>query len=66
MLNYNILFEIELKKIVTEEIGRIVDLLSSGISVVDYAEYKQQVGKIQGLKAALDYCDEVKTIISQR
>ena len=66
MLNYNNLFEQELRKLISEETERITDVLASGMSVIDYSDYKQQVGKIQGLRAALDYCEEVRSIISKR
>jgi hypothetical protein len=65
MLTYNTLFEHELKKIILAEIERVADVLANG-SPIDYAEYKQQVGRIQGLRAALDYCDEASSIISKR
>jgi len=65
MLTYNTLFEHELKKIILAEIERVTDILANG-SAIDYAEYKQQVGRIQGLRAALDYCDEASSIISKR
>ena len=65
MLTYNTLFEHEFKKIILAEIERVTDILASG-SAIDYADYKQQVGRIQGLRAALDYCDEASSIISKR
>jgi hypothetical protein len=65
MLTYNSLFEHELKKIILSEIERLTDVLANG-SPIDYADYKQQVGRIQGLKQALDYCDEATSIISKR
>jgi hypothetical protein len=65
MLKYDSVFERELKKIVLAEIARVSDILANG-SPIDYADYKQHVGRIQGLKATLEYCDEASTIISQR
>jgi hypothetical protein len=65
MMNINILFAVELKKILEEEIERIKDVLSTG-TPVDYAEYKQHVGRLQGMRSVIDYCDEVQTKISNR
>jgi hypothetical protein len=65
MLNYNNLFEIEFRKIVEEELLKAREGLGNGFAA-DYADYKMQVGKMKGLKLALDYCDEVQSIISRR
>jgi len=66
MLNYQNLFEIELKKLIISEQDRIKDNLSNGLSVVDFAEYRHQVGKLLGLKSALDLCEEANSILSKR
>ena len=66
MLNQNIQFEIELKKLIDVVIERIKDNLSYGLSVVDYADYKHQVGKILGLRSVLELSEEAKSILSKR
>jgi hypothetical protein len=66
MLNYQNLFEIELKKLIILEQDRLKDNLCNGLSVVDFAEYRHQVGKLQGLQSVLDLCDEVNSILSKR
>jgi len=66
MFNYNNLFESELRKSVEEEIDRLKDNLSNGLSVVDYPEYKHQVGKIAGLRTVLELCDEVQSKLSKK
>jgi len=66
MFNYNNLFENELRKSVEEEIDRLKDNLSNGLSVVDYPEYKHQVGKIAGLRTVLELCDEVQSKLSKK
>ena len=66
MLNQNIQFEIELKKLINDEIERIKDNLSSGLSVVDYADYRHQVGKILGLRSVSELCEEVQSILAKR
>jgi len=66
MLNYNTQFENELKKLIQEEISRISDNLSNGLSIVDYPDYKHQVGKILGLRSVLELCAEVQTILAKK
>jgi hypothetical protein len=65
-MDYNNLFEAELKKLVSAEIERLKDNLANGASVVDYADYKNQVGKITGLRMTIDLCEEVETILAKR
>lgn len=67
MLTGNTQFESELKKLIADEIERIRDILSAGLAVKDYAEYRFHVGQIEALqKVAGSYCDEVTTIINKR
>lgn len=66
MFNYNNLFEKELKKAIDEEVERLKDNVSNGLSVVDYSDYRYQVGKIAGLHAVLDLCEAVQSEISKR
>jgi hypothetical protein len=66
MLNYQNLFEIELKKLINEEIDRLKENLSNGLSTVDYADYRHQVGKIIALRTVLERCDEVESILSKK
>lgn len=66
MLNYNNQFEIELKKLVEDEITRISDNVTGGVSVVDYADYKNQTGKIKGLRMAIELCEEAQSILNKR
>jgi hypothetical protein len=66
MLNLNNAFENELKKLIDQEIERLKENLSNGLSVLDYAEYKHQVGKIIGLRTVLERCDDVHTILNQK
>jgi hypothetical protein len=66
MFNYNNLFEKELRKLITEEIERLKDNVSNGLSVVDYSDYKHQVGKIAGFRTVLELCDVVQSELSKR
>lgn len=65
-MNYNNMFEFELRKLVEAEILRISENLTNPASVVDYSEYKHQVGKILALRSVSDLCEEVNTTLSKR
>ena len=66
MLTYNNQFEIELKKLIAEEIERLTENLSNGLSVTDFSEYKLYVGKISALRSVVEMCDDVQTTLSKR
>lgn len=60
------LFESELRKILAEEIADLTANLAGGTSAKSYDEYQHEVGRIRGLKTALEACDEAATIVSQK
>mgnify|MGYP003342044901 CR=1 FL=1 len=66
MLTYNNQFELELMKLIDERIAHITDTVMLGMAVVDYADYKYQIGQIAGLKSIIELSGEVNTILSQR
>ena len=66
MLTYNNQFELELMKLIDERIAHITDTGMLGMAVVDYADYKYQIGQIAGLKSIIELSGEVNTILSQR
>lgn len=66
MLTYNNQFQLELMKLVDERIAHITDNVMLGMSVVDYAEYKYQIGKVEGLRSIIELSEEVNTILSKR
>jgi len=59
------LFEHELKTLLEEEIERLKEALSHG-AVTTIEEYKLSVGKIAGLRTALDYMDEANSICNRK
>lgn len=65
-MNYNTLFENELRKLISEEIARLSDNLANGLSITDIEQYKHEVGRILGLRTVLEFCEEVNTILSKR
>ena len=57
-----------MKDIVSEIISRVraeltiqADTVTAGLNVNSFDDYKQYVGKIEGLQAALDIVDEILT-----
>jgi hypothetical protein len=52
---------LELKIMIKEDYEKIRDNLAAG-SAQNFDQYQRQVGKIQGLKAALEYIDEAEAI----
>jgi hypothetical protein len=63
----NTQFEVELKKLIADEVERIKDILAVGMAVKDYAEYRFHVGQIEALnKISTSYCDEATSIINKR
>ena len=53
-------------KLIDERIAHITDTVMLGMAVVDYANYKYQIGQIAGLKSIIELSGEVNTILSQR
>lgn len=65
-MNYNNLFELELMKLIGERIATLTENITNAHAVVDYSDYKYQVGKIAGLREFEDLREEVNKIISER
>lgn len=65
MLTYHDLMQHEFRKLVAEELERLVSIVTSPLGAKDYAEYKHCLGQIQGLRRALDLSDEAQ-ILAQR
>lgn len=65
-MNFNNMFEFELRKLVEAEILRLSENLTNPAAIVDYAEYKHQVGKIMALRSVFDLCEEVNATLSKR
>lgn len=60
-------FELELKKRLNEEIEKIKDAMSSGISVNSHSDYMKLVGKCAAFREVQDVlCGEVSTDLNMR
>lgn len=66
MLTYNAQFAKELKALLEQTIEERKELLSTGLSTVDFPTYKHQVGIIFGLRLALELCDEATLAVERR
>jgi hypothetical protein len=65
-MNYNNLFEEELRKLVEARIATLTENVTNAHAVVDYSDYKYQVGRIAGLREFQDLREETNKIISER
>jgi hypothetical protein len=65
MLTYNQLFENTLRTLIEAEIDRLTENLVLGLSVEDFATYREIVGQLRGLRKALELCDEAQSIITK-
>jgi len=60
MQTYSDYYEKLLRDMIQDAIDRLTGSLSNGYGINDFAQYKQQVGQIIGLRAALEMCDEAR------
>jgi hypothetical protein len=63
MLTYTAHFQSELEKLIQAEIERMKDTLVQGHASLEYADYKYNVGIIQGLMRALDLASETESVL---
>ena len=67
MPSLNTQFELELKKVVSDRMTDIADILCDGQAVKDYADYRRYVGEFQALRQVHEsFCDQVNTTLNQR
>lgn len=64
MQTINHLFQRELVRLIEEEVERLKDMLSMG-NVGAFDEYRLVVGKIAGLRTALDYMAEANSNVER-
>jgi hypothetical protein len=63
---YQAYYQYELKKLVTAEIERLKETLVSSYQITgfDFSAYRHHVGKVEGLRMALELCDEAEAIVN--
>ena len=59
------LFEAELRKLVEEEIHRLMEEMSIGL-LKTYEDYRSVTGRIAGLRRCLDYMDEASSNVNRK
>jgi hypothetical protein len=50
----------EWRKFVDEETSRLRDVLAAGIAIKSYEDYLRHVGRIEGLRTAIDHMAEAE------
>lgn len=66
MYTRNDLFRGELEKLVEGEIQRLMENIVVGHAAIDFPEYKHQVGIIEGLRVALELCEQAQTTVDRK
>ena len=65
-LTFNMQFETELRKIVSQKRDEVLSKLEIAGGVDDYAAYREQVGYLRALGDMGDWCNEVSLKLEQR
>jgi hypothetical protein len=65
---YQMYYQYELKKALEENIERLKEALVTSYQIegFDFSAYRHQVGRIEGLRIAIDLCDEADAIVNGR
>ena len=63
---YQAYYQYELKKLLNEHIERIKETLVSSYQIngFDFWCYRHHVGRVEGLRMALELCDEAEAIVN--
>ena len=63
---YQAYYQYELKKLLNAEIERIKETLVSSYQIegFDFSSYRHQVGRVEGLRIALELCDDAEAIVN--
>lgn len=67
MPSLNAQFEHELKKLISERMAGIADILCDGQAIKDYSDYRRYLGEFQALRLVHeDFCEQINTTLNQR
>lgn len=63
---YQAYYQYELKKLINESIERIKESLISSYQIegFDFSSYRHQVGRVEGLRLALELCEDADAIVN--
>jgi hypothetical protein len=61
---YQAYYQYELKKLINENIDRLKEALVSSYQIegFDFSGYRHHVGRIEGLRMALELCEEAESV----
>ena len=61
---YQAYYQYELKKLINEHIERLKESLVSSYQIegFDFSGYRHHVGRIEGLRLALELCEEAESV----
>lgn len=66
MLTFHALYLDQYKKLIDEEIQRLMNHIVTNGSVLDFPTYKHKIGVIEGLRSALALSEEADAIANGR
>jgi len=58
MLTFNSVLDREFKKLVEEEIARLTETVLAPSGATDFAQYRQLVGRVAGLRRSIELIEE--------
>jgi hypothetical protein len=63
---YQAYYQYELKKLINSDIDRLKEELLSSYKITgfDFSAYRHHVGRIEGLRMALELCEEADAIVN--
>jgi hypothetical protein len=63
---YQAYYQYELKKLINSDIDRLKEELLSSYKITgfDFSSYRHHVGRIEGLRMALELCEEAEAIVN--
>jgi flagellar motor component MotA len=62
---YQAYYRHELNKLLNEEIQRMTDKVTGSYQAInDFADYRYHIGVINGLRKALELCDEAEAVVN--
>lgn len=66
MQTFHSLYRSEFKKLIEEEIQRLMQNLTMNGAIQDFSAFKHTIGVVEGLKKALEYSDEADAVANGR
>lgn len=61
---YSAFYQHELSKLILEEVERRKEQLVTASATFDFSDYRHHVGIIEGLRTALELCEEAERVVN--